>query len=210
MVFDRFVVGTLQTNCYLLGDPDARKAVAIDPGAEGERIARRVEELGLELVAILITHAHADHIKDAWSLKNALGGKIHMHRADCVILVHSMVAMGFRHALHPKWVETSVDVFLNEGDVLQFGSIDLKVIETPGHTPGHVAFHLAAAGFIFVGDTLLAGSIGRTDFPGGSFSQLIQSVRGKIFPLKGTTVVYPGHGSETTIEGEIIRNPFFQ
>lgn len=210
MIFDRFVVGPLQTNCYLLGDPDDRKAVVIDPGGEAVRIVQRIEKLGLDLVAILITHAHLDHIKDAWSVRNAQGGKIHLHPADRVTLMHSMVAMGLRHTLQPGWIESAVDVFLNEEDTVQCGLLQFKIIETPGHTPGHVSFLLESAGLIFVGDTLFAGSIGRTDFPGGSFSHLIQAVREKIFPLNRKTIVYPGHGPETTIEREILRNPFFQ
>jgi glyoxylase-like metal-dependent hydrolase (beta-lactamase superfamily II) len=103
-----------------------------------------------------------------------------------------------------------VDEWLHESDRLEFGAIRLHVLETPGHTPGHVSFHFAEAGVIFVGDTLFAGSIGRTDFPGGSYEQLIQSVRTKIFPLDEGTVVYTGHGPETTVGQEKRSNPFFR
>ena len=102
-----------------------------------------------------------------------------------------------------------VDHWIQEGDSLEFGCIRLKVLETPGHTPGHVSFHFPQKNMVFVGDTLFAGSIGRTDFPGGSYDQLIRSVREKIFPLDGTTVVYTGHGPETTVEREKKTNPFF-
>ena len=209
MIFERRVVGPLHTNCYLLGDPTVRQAVVIDPGGEGDRLARRIEELGMDLTAVLLTHAHPDHIKDAWYLKNALGGKIHLHEAEKVTLVQSLMALNYGRVPDPKTIATLVDVYLSEETPLRFGSILVRVIETPGHTPGHVSFHVPAAAAVFVGDTLFAGSIGRTDFPGGSFNRLIRSVLEKIFPLDGKTTVYPGHGPETTIEGEIRTNPFF-
>lgn len=210
MILDRFVVGMLQTNCYLLGDIEARQAVVIDPGGEGDRVARRIRELGLHLVAIINTHAHLDHVKDAWSLKETLGGEIFLHEADRPILQHSMAGAGFRRVLSPGFLFTQIDRFLRQGDALQFGSIRLDVMETPGHTPGHVSLYCADAGAVFVGDTLFAGSIGRTDFPGGSYGSLIRSVREKIFSLNGDTIVYPGHGPETTVEREKISNPFFR
>lgn len=209
MIFERQVVGPLQTNCYILGDPAARQAVVIDPGGDGDRIVRRIDELGLDLVAVLITHAHPDHIKDAWILRDVLGGKIHLHEAEKVTLVQSVVSLRHGRVPDPKTVGTLADVFLTEETTLRFGPIVMRAVETPGHTPGHLSYHVPAADAIFVGDTLFAGSIGRTDLPGGNFNQLIRSVREKIFPLDGETAVYPGHGPETTIERELATNPFF-
>ncbi len=210
MILESFVVGMLQTNCYLLGDSQTRVAVVIDPGGDSERIASRIQQLGLNLVAILNTHGHFDHIMDAWALKQRLGGEIYLHPKDEVIFQQSMAGMGSLFAPKPRTTDKKVDRNLKEGDSLEFGSLCFGVLETPGHTPGHVSFHLPDAGVIFVGDTLFAGSIGRTDFPGGSYSQLIRSVREKIFPLDGKTAVFPGHGPKTTVEREQRSNPFFQ
>ena len=210
MVFEHFVVGMLETNCYLLGDPEAKQAVVIDAGGNSERIVRRIEELDLKLVAILNTHGHFDHVLEAWSLKQRLGGRIYMNPKDKPLLQDRMVGMGAFMGSGSKPLEGEIDLPLQEGDQLIFGSIELNVLETPGHTPGHVSLYYPKANIIFVGDTLFAGSIGRTDFPGGSYEALIQSVREKIFPLPGDTMVYPGHGPETTVERERRNNPFFR
>lgn len=210
MVFEQFVVGMLQTNCYLLGDPHTKQAVVIDPGGDCERIVRHIQELDFKLVAILNTHGHFDHVLDAWKLQKRLGGKIYMNPKDESLLSDPMVGMGafFGSASTPP--AAKIDQPLKEGDLLSFGSIKLEVLETPGHTPGHISLYFPGAKIIFVGDTLFAGSIGRTDFPGGSFDALIRSVREKIFPLPGETIVYPGHGPETTVEREKKTNPFFR
>jgi glyoxylase-like metal-dependent hydrolase (beta-lactamase superfamily II) len=210
MIIESFVVGMLQTNCYLLGDNATHQAVVIDPGGESERIARRIKQMGLKLVAILNTHGHFDHITDAWALKERMGGEIYLHSNDEPISQQSMAGMGAMFGLKKRSAEDKIDRYLQEGDSLVFGGIILEVLETPGHTPGHVSFHMRDAGIVFVGDTLFAGSIGRTDFPGGSHNQLIRSVREKIFPLDGKTVVHPGHGPETTVEREKKTNPFFR
>ena len=210
MIIEILVVGMLQTNCYLLGDEKTRQAVVIDPGGDSERIVSRIQQLGLNLVAILNTHGHFDHIMEAWALKQRLGGEIYLHSKDETIFQQSMAGMGSLFAPNRRATSGTIDCHLAEGDSLVFGPIRLQVMETPGHSPGHVSLHFPEAGVIFVGDTLFAGSIGRTDLPGGSYSQLIRSVREKIFPLDGKTIVYPGHGPKTTVEYEKKSNPFFQ
>ena len=209
MILERFVVGMMQTNCYLLGDPATRQAAVIDPGGDGHQIAARFRELDLELAMILNTHGHFDHVLDAWLLKQELGGDVFLHADDQAILEDRSVGLVAPLAATSKSPRGSVDHWLREGDRLQIGSLQLEVLETPGHTPGHVSFYLAAANVIFVGDTLFAGSIGRTDFPGGSYEELIHSVKTKIFPLDEATVVLPGHGPETTVGEEKRSNPFF-
>ncbi|HOI95840.1 MAG TPA: MBL fold metallo-hydrolase [Syntrophobacter fumaroxidans] len=208
IVLEHLPVGMFRTNCYVLAETRSHRAVVIDPGAEGERIAGRIGALGLQPVAILITHAHIDHIMGAWSLKEELGGKIFLHPKDQPLLDAHMIGMDDLACSHvPRF---AADRTMEEGDVLDFGPIRLSVIETPGHTPGHVSVYFPEAKSVFVGDTIFAGSIGRTDFPGGSHDRLIRSVKEKIFTLPGDTLVYPGHGPGTTIEREIRTNPFFR
>ncbi|NSW85645.1 MAG: MBL fold metallo-hydrolase [Syntrophobacteraceae bacterium] len=209
MVFEHLVVGMLQTNCYILGDEQTRQAVVIDPGGDFKRIADRIVRFELDLVAILNTHAHFDHVADAWSLKSKLGGRIFLHEKDRPILQHSMVASGNVYAVDPHSPSVRIDASFRDGDLLPFGAIRLQVLETPGHTPGHVSFYFADAGIVFVGDTIFAGSIGRTDLPGGSFEQLKKSVLEKIFLLPPDTLILPGHGPKTTVQHEKRTNPFF-
>jgi hydroxyacylglutathione hydrolase len=210
MILERMVVGMLQTNCYLLADPVGRQAAVIDPGGDSTRITERIRHHQLNLVTILNTHGHFDHVLDAWSLKEKLGGAVALHPKDEAILKDRSVGLTALFSSLKKSPKGSIDRWLTEGDVVEVGSLHLEVLETPGHTPGHVAFYLPAANLIFVGDTLFAGSIGRTDFPGGSYDQLLNSVRNKIFPLDDKTMVYPGHGPETTVGQEKRTNPFFQ
>jgi glyoxylase-like metal-dependent hydrolase (beta-lactamase superfamily II) len=209
MIFERFVVGMLQTNCYLLGDPATRNGVVIDPGGDGERILKRIHHHGLKVASILLTHGHFDHVLDAWLLKERLGARVFLHRSDEGILRDRPVGLVSLLTAASKSPKGTVDQWLEEGDELDIGSIRLHVLETPGHTPGHVSFHWRERQVVFVGDTLFAGSIGRTDFPGGSYERLLLSVREKIFPLASETAVHPGHGPETTVGVERRTNPFF-
>lgn len=210
MILEHLIVGMLQTNCYLLGDEQNGIAVVIDPGAEGRRIGARIRELGLDLKAILITHAHYDHTMAAWTLKQECGGRIYLNPEDQSLLLQVIfgLAARFRPEIRPVSPD-QVDAALKEGDLLEFGSIRIHVLATPGHTPGHVSFSLPAEGMVFSGDTIFAGSIGRTDFPGGSYPQLIDSVRSKLFPLPQDTIIHPGHGPSTTVGREQRYNPFF-
>lgn len=209
LIFERFVVGMLQTNCYLLADPHSRKAVIVDPGGGCDRILRRITEANLDLVAIANTHSHFDHVMDAWKLKKRLGGEIYLHPKEEPFLWDSVTGMGAFFGMNSGTSDMRIDRTYQEGDLLQVGSMEFRVLDTPGHSPGHVSLHLPPANLILVGDTLFAGSIGRTDLPGGSYEQLIRSVREKIFPLDPGTVVFPGHGPETTVGEERRTNPFF-
>ena len=210
MILERLVVGMLQTNCYLLADPHTHQAAVIDPGGEVDRILARIAHHKLEVVSILNTHGHFDHVLDAWSLQGKVGGQIALHRDDQPILKDRSVGLMAVLTSLKRSPKGPVDRWLRDGDQVQVGRMCLEVLETPGHTPGHISYYLSEADLIFVGDTLFAGSIGRTDFPGGSYDQLIRSVRTKIFPLSDSTKVYPGHGPETTVGREKRTNPFFQ
>ncbi len=210
MIFEHLTVGALQTNCYLLGDKKSRRAAVIDPGAEGIRISNKLGELGLDLVAILCTHAHFDHILAAWTLKRQSGGHIYISSKDRPTLLQVIFGLAPRFSPEIRPVSPSdVDHDLAEGDKLMLGEITVEVIETPGHTPGHVAFYLREQGMLFSGDLIFSGSIGRTDFMGGSHEDLMDSVRTKIFILPGDTAIFPGHGNSTSVGREKSQNPFF-
>lgn len=209
LILECLPVGMLQTNCYLMADAVHRQAVVIDPGGNSRQIAARIQEQKLDLAAILNTHAHFDHIMDAWSLQELAGGEIYLHPREQAVLQDRTVGLSAVGVALSGTAERKINKWLQEGDQLVFGSMHFLVIETPGHSPGHVAFHCPEENLIFVGDALFAGSIGRTDFLGGSYEQLISSVREKIFSLDGKTVVYPGHGPATTVGIERRTNPFF-
>lgn len=210
MILESYVVGMLQTNCYLLGDEGTGEAVVIDPGGEAGMIAGRIQALGLQLVAILNTHGHFDHVMDAWVLKEKQGGEIYMHLLDLPIVEQSMRTMGAFFGLKQLSHPIIIDHDIRHGSLLEFGPMAFSVLETPGHTPGHVCFVLNEGRHVFVGDTLFAGSIGRTDLPGGSYDQLIRSVREQLFALDEQAIVYPGHGPRTTVGRERRTNPFFR
>ncbi len=210
MILERLIVGMLQTNCYLLGDEESGRAVVIDPGAEGKRICGRLEDLGLQLSAILVTHAHFDHTMAAWTLKKRCGGEIYLNSADKSSRIEFIcrLAARFFPEIHPISLD-EVDRTLAHGDQLQFGAIQIEVLSTPGHTPGDVSFYLKDQGKVFSGDLIFAGAIGRTDLSGGSLQQLMDSVRSTVFRLPDETVIYPGHGNETTVGSEKKHNPYF-
>lgn len=185
--------------------PRTRLAAVIDPGGDGPRIVRALQEDDLTALFIIDTHGHFDHTAANRYVKEMTGAELLIHRADApMILQQSRSA-----SIWGLQVEDSPppDRFIDEGDVVIVGDITLEVLHTPGHTPGGVS--LFTDDVVFVGDTLFAGSIGRTDFPGGNYDQLINSVRTKIFPLGDHVIVYPGHGPETTIGRERRYNPFF-
>ncbi len=206
MQIERLEVGVFAENCYVVGCERTRAGVVIDPGDEAPRILRKVRELELEIKAVLLTHAHLDHVQAASEVKQALGAPLAMHREDRFLL-DNVAAQAGAFGL-PAPPVPSVDRFLDEGDEVAFGAVTLKVLCTPGHSPGSLTFY--GDGVAFVGDVLFAGSIGRTDLPGGDLHTLIRSIREKLFPLGDETVVLSGHGPETTIGREKASNPFLQ
>jgi len=189
-VLRKIVVGPYQTNCYILGCKETSQGLVIDPGDEVFRIVKEITRSGLEIKYIAITHGHIDHVGGVSELKRITKAPVLIHRLDAG-------ALG-----------TRPDGFLEEGQSLQVGNYSISVIHTPGHSPGGVCLY--APGAVFTGDALFAGSVGRTDFPGGSHELLVQGVRQKIFPLGDSLRVYPGHGPESTIGRERMTNPFFR
>lgn len=201
-----FPVGPLACNCTLLGDTDSSTAIVIDPGADVAGIQRRLAQRQWRLTAILITHAHLDHIGGAADLKRVTGAPIWLHPRDHAQLELLDWQANFLGMAPPA--ATTVDGELTAAAQLSLGSERIEVLETPGHTEGSVSLYLPAERKIFAGDTLFAGSIGRTDLPGGDSRAILQSIHGTLLALPDATVVIPGHGPETTIGRERLSNPY--
>jgi hydroxyacylglutathione hydrolase len=207
MIQKALVVGLLEVNCYILGDEETKEAVVIDPGGDADEILEALEYHELKLKTIIDTHGHFDHVDANQPLKDATGAPIAIHALDAPALSRPSQEALFFTGNRLKL--SKADVLLKEGDILSFGQYRLKVLHTPGHTPGSVSLVMENAPLVYVGDLLFNGSIGRTDFPGGSFEALIDAVKTKIFTLGDHYTVYPGHGPVTTVGQERQYNPFF-
>lgn len=204
MIIKELAVGPIMANCFIVGCERTKSAVVIDPGDETQKILMALAQSKLTVKYILNTHGHFDHVGGNQKMKDATGADILIHALDAPML-GMLSSFGAAFGLA---VENSppADRTIKDGELITFGDITLKVIHTPGHSPGGVSFH--TDGVVFVGDTLFAGSIGRTDFPGGDFNTLISSIKNKLFPLGDDTKVYTGHGPATTIAMEKRYNPF--
>ncbi|AGA69930.1 Zn-dependent hydrolase, glyoxylase [Desulfitobacterium dichloroeliminans LMG P-21439] len=199
-------VGSLGANCYLVSCPETKKAAIIDPGANSAGLKKWIAEEGVQVEYILLTHGHFDHIGAVDDLREHYQAKVGIHKEDAIMLTSG--AHNLSRMLGKSYEFKPADFFLEEGQVLQVGNLRLTVIATPGHSLGGVCF-LTAEGLIS-GDTLFDGSVGRADFPGGSMEELINSIMKKLLILPDDTMVYPGHGPETTIGREKRANPFLQ
>jgi len=206
MIIETLVVGPLAVNCYIVADEQTRAGIIIDPGDEPERIAKRVAELRLHVDRLVATHGHVDHVGAVEPLKKLLGAKFCLNRKDERYVVHtaeSGAQFGMAGLENP-----TVDIYLQEGDAVVFGRQTLRVIETPGHTPGGII--LVGDGNAFVGDLVFAGSIGRTDLPGGDYATMIASLEEKLLLLPDEVKLHPGHGESTTVAIERRYNPFLR
>jgi glyoxylase-like metal-dependent hydrolase (beta-lactamase superfamily II) len=206
MIRETFPVGPLACNCTLIGDEDAHEAVVIDPGDEIGRIHRRLNELGLTLKQILITHAHIDHVGGALKLKRLTGAPIFLNENDLPLLKMMDSQAGWLGITTPDTAPP--DEALADGLVVGLARYPALVLHTPGHTQGSVCLHFASQKLLIAGDTLFAGSIGRTDLPGGNFDQILDSICSRLLVLPDETEVLPGHGPVTTIGQERKSNPF--
>ena len=206
MIVETLVVGMIQANCFLVADPATKKALIIDPGGDAPVIAQRVEQLGLEVEAIVLTHGHFDHVEGVGELVKLIDAPVYCH-AEAVELIRNLGAQGNLFNVPVRQVPVP-EKFLADGDTLPFGELTAKVLHTPGHSPGSIS--LAINDHVFVGDLLFKSSIGRTDLMGGNYETLLQSVRQKIFTLPEAAVVHPGHGPDTTVGAELHTNPFFR
>lgn len=202
MIVKKYVVGDMGNNNYLL--IDGNDAVLIDCTGDIPELESFVKENGAELKAILLTHAHFDHIAGAKKLQEKAGCKVYLHKDDNEILEGTnefMAMVGL-----PEIEIPSIDVYMNDGDKIKVGEVELNVIHLPGHTPGGVGFVFENK--VFSGDTLFLNSVGRTDLPGGDFETLRASIQNKLFALDANTIVYTGHGAETSIDYEKKYNSF--
>ena len=205
MILQMLVVGPFGSNCYVVGSEKTKEGIIIDPGADAEAIIDMVHKLGLNITLIVATHGHADHLGALSQVKEATKAPFALHADEAPTLpkISKYISSMFGVRLAPL---PPPDRLLHEGDTIKVGELSLKVLHTPGHSPGGIS--LVGHGVVFSGDTLFNYGIGRTDFPDGDYDALMESIRTKLMTLPDKTVVLSGHGTETTIGAERKGNPF--
>jgi len=206
MYFERLIVGPLSVNCYIIGDDQTREAIIVDPGGNARDILDTLRREQLQPIALINTHAHFDHLIALAELREKTGAPFWLHTDEAPVLASASLGarmFGFAMA-QPKPAER----LLHDGDPVRVGTLVLRVLHTPGHTPGGIC--LLGDGWLISGDTLFQAGIGRTDLPGGDYATLMASIRDKLLTLPDTTIVYPGHGEPTTIGEERQLNPFLR
>lgn len=207
MIFDSLEVAPLGVNCFILGCEETREGVIIDAGGDAQKIIAAAERLGLNIIHVINTHGHFDHVGANRAVQEHFGADLLIHADDAAMLGRAAdIARAYGI---PGENSPDPDKFLSDGMEITFGKYCMTVLHTPGHTPGGCCLYIEAEKKIITGDTLFADSIGRTDLPGGSHEQLLESIRTKLFTLPDDVVAYPGHGPETTIGHEKRFNPYF-
>jgi hydroxyacylglutathione hydrolase len=208
MILESFPVGPLRCNCIILGDEMTREAIVVDPGDNLPEILSRLQKHGLTLRQIVVTHAHIDHVGGAALLKRATGAPLLLNQRDLGLLGAMEMPAGWLGIDTPEVAPP--DASAEDGLTVGLDALRAEVIHTPGHTPGSICLLFPSQHLLIAGDTLFAGSIGRTDLPGGDGRQILRSLRNRLLVLPDITKVLPGHGSETTIGQERQSNPFLQ
>ncbi len=206
MIHEIFPVGPLQCNCSVVGDEHTKEAMVIDPGDDIDNVMAVVERHGLTVKQIVVTHAHIDHVGGAMKLKRLTGAPVLLNQNDYTLLKMLDVQAAWIGMRAPEAV--TIDASLTTGDKVSAGSLTADVLHTPGHTEGSICLYFAPQKKLIAGDTLFAGSIGRTDLPGGSYQKIMESLHGPVLALPDETMVVPGHGPLTTIGEERVTNPF--
>jgi hydroxyacylglutathione hydrolase len=208
MIHEILRVGALKCNCSIFGDETSGEAVVIDPGDEIGRIASVLEKHRLRVTAIIVTHAHIDHIGGAEKLKALTGAPVYMNSNDRELYDQIDTQAQWLGVATP--FKTDIDVNAREGETVNLGAAEFQVLDTPGHTQGSISVWIPSENKLVAGDTLFLDSIGRTDLPGGNPTQILRSIHDKLLPLDDAVVVIPGHGPNTTIGRERRRNPFLR
>lgn len=208
MIHEILPVGPLQCNCSVVGDETTREAMVIDPGDDIDDVIAILQKHHLKVKQIVITHAHIDHVGGAMKLRALTGAPILLNQNDYALL--KMLDVQATWIGVPAPGEVTIEASIGQDQTLQAGSLSANVIHTPGHTEGSVCLYFPAEKLLIAGDTLFAGSIGRTDLPGGSFEKIMRSLHNQVLALPDETVVIPGHGPKTTIGDERERNPFLK
>ncbi len=209
MIIKQLIVGSMGVCSYIIGCEETKKGAVVDPGGDENVILAEVEKLGLDIEYVIATHGHPDHVCGNRTIKEATNGKRVMHEADADFFEKTETQNYFSMlGLEPS---PPTEIRVKEGDILEMGTVKLQIIHTPGHTPGGICLYSAPD--LITGDTLFVGGVGRTDFPGGSYSELINSLKTKVLALPDDTVVWPGHGyggSQSTIGEEKKSNPYLR
>ena len=202
---DSRILGMVGTNCYLLCNMDIKECVLIDPADSQDEISRMIDESGCSLKGILLTHGHFDHIMAADAVRDKYGVKVYASCDEKNTLEQPHINLGEAYGLK---LSVKADVWHKDGEILKLAGFDIEALHTPGHTEGGSCYYIREIGVIFSGDTLFCGSVGRTDFPGGSMSEIVLSIKEKVMVLPDDTKVYPGHGEGTSVGYERENNPF--
>lgn len=207
MIFESMEVGPLSVNCYVIACEESREGVVVDPGGDVAQIERLVQKLGITVRTVINTHGHFDHIGGNRQAVETFGARLLIHKADAPMLGRA-ADVARKYGLKGEDSPDAAD-FIEDGMTIDAGSIRIKVLHTPGHTQGGCCLYIEKEKKVITGDTLFADSIGRTDLPGGSHEQLLESIRTRLFTLPDDVTAYPGHGPETTIGHEKHHNPYF-
>lgn len=201
MEIKKLVTGIYGSNCYIVMDENTKEAVVLDPGGDVENIAVAIETMGASVKYILLTHGHLDHTTGVAELKTITKAIVCINKLDDDLITKGEYLFG-------PLIKGGADKLIKQGDIIKIANLEFTCIDTPGHTPGGMCFLIQNC--VFTGDTLFAGSIGRTDFSGGDFGSIITSIKLKLLTLPGDTIVYPGHQQISTINNEKSNNPFLQ
>lgn len=205
LMINQYVVGAVQTNCYFAMNKDTKEAFIVDPGDNAKQLADRIRQEELKPVAVLLTHGHFDHAGGAKELAEEFGIPVYAHEDEKETLADAKLNVSWMMGMEEHF---SADEFVKDEQELDLAGFHIRVLHTPGHTVGGCCYYLPYEDVVFSGDTLFCMSVGRTDFPGGSMSAIVRSIKEKLMTLPENTTVYPGHNDVTTIENERMYNPY--